>query len=526
MSQRVEVLQDDLPLLWHDLGEGAHLIGAHPACDIILDSAEVAQEQARLVVEGDQTLLFNLGGADSVRVNRRPVRSTILDESDEVQIAGFRLRFGTEETGFDSDVVALKMAIHHNLIERLDLKKLQIHELSDQELKQRCEAIVNHIVDRMTLPEDVDAEELKKEVLDEALALGPLEELLADESITEIMVNSKDRIFVERKGRLSVVPLSFSSDDQLLNIIARIVNPLGRRIDESVPMVDARLKDGSRVNAIIPPLSLQGPMVTIRKFSTEMFTAEDLIEFGSVSREMVTLLEACVRLRKNILISGGTGSGKTTLLNVMSSFIPADERVLTIEDSAELRLPHENLGSLEARPANIEGKGAVTIRDLVRNALRMRPDRIIVGECRGGEAIDMLQAMNTGHDGSLTTVHANNTKDAVLRLQTMVMMSGFDLPVVVIRRQIAAGVELIVQQTRLSDGSRRVTCVSEVAGIDEDQVRVEDIVVFRETERGEDGHISGEFVATGRMPSVLALAVENETHGLRPEMFEAGHVLT
>jgi len=210
----------------------------------------------------------------------------------------------------------------------------------------------------------------------------------------------------------------------------------------------------------------------------------------------------------------------------MSSFIPADERVLTIEDSAELRLPHENLGSLEARPANIEGKGAVTIRDLVRNALRMRPDRIIVGECRGGEAIDMLQAMNTGHDGSLTTVHANNTKDAVLRLQTMVMMSGFDLPVVVIRRQIAAGVELIVQQTRLSDGSRRVTCVSEVAGIDEDQVRVEDIVVFRETERGEDGHISGEFVATGRMPSVLALAVENETHGLRPEMFEAGHVLT
>jgi pilus assembly protein CpaF len=525
MTQRLQVLRDDIPQAWHELGAGAHLIGSHPACDILLEADDVAQEQAQIVLDGEQILLFNLAGGDDVCVNRRPVRSTILEDDDEIQIGRFQLRVSEDDAVIESDLVSVKSTIHQTLIERLDLKKLQVQELSDRELWRRCEVIVSHIIDRMRLPEDVDPERLKREVLDEALGLGPLEELLTDESITEIMVNSKSQIFVEQRGRLSAVPSFFTSDEQLLNIIARIVNPLGRRIDESSPMVDARLMDGSRVNAIIPPLSLQGPMITIRKFSKEMLTEEDLIRFGSLPREMVEFLEAAVKLRKNILISGGTGSGKTTLLNVLSGFIPPGERVLTIEDSAELRLPHQNLGSLEARPPNIEGEGEVTIRDLVRNALRMRPDRIIVGECRGGEAIDMLQAMNTGHDGSLTTVHANSTADAILRLQTMVMMAGFELPVVVIRQQIAAAIELIVQQTRLSDGSRRVVCISEVTGIGESQVDVEDLFVFRETGRKEDGRIEGEFVATGRTPSVMSNALEQGLYDLDAGLFEAGRVL-
>jgi pilus assembly protein CpaF len=315
-------------------------------------------------------------------------------------------------------------------------------------------------------------------VLDEAVGLGPLEELLQDSSVTEIMVNQHDKIFIERKGRLERHALTFTSARAVLGVIERIVAPLGRRIDESSPMVDARLKDGSRVNAIIPPLALKGPALTIRKFAKHKMTAQDLVELGSMSGEMATFLEVCVAARRNIVVSGGTGSGKTTLLNILSNFIPADERIITVEDAAELQLHHDHWISLESRPANGEGKGAIPIRDLVRNTLRMRPDRIVVGECRGGEALDMLQAMNTGHDGSLTTLHANSPRDALARLETMVLMAGMDLPLSAIRDQVASAIQLIVQQTRFACGTRMVTSVTEVTGIESGKLQLQELFRF------------------------------------------------
>jgi pilus assembly protein CpaF len=310
------------------------------------------------------------------------------------------------------------------------------------------------------------------------VGLGPLEELLADSSVSEIMVNRYDEIFVERAGRLSRHPLTFTGDRAVLGVIERIVAPLGRRIDESSPMVDARLKDGSRVNAIIPPLALKGPALTIRKFSTRKLTAQDLVEFGAISPDMAAFLQICVEARKNIVVSGGTGSGKTTLLNILSNFIPGGERIITVEDAAELQLHHEHLISLESRPANVEGKGAVHIRDLVKNTLRMRPDRIVVGECRGAEALDMLQAMNTGHEGSLTTLHANTPRDGLARLETMVLMAGMDLPLVAIREQIASAVDMVVQQTRFSCGSRKVTSITELTGMESGKLQIQEIFKF------------------------------------------------
>jgi pilus assembly protein CpaF len=370
--------------------------------------------------------------------------------------------------------------LHAALLERMDLRRHDVSKMSDAQLREETSNFIGEIIAEMqnSIPPELDRDLLARQVLDEAVGLGPLEELLQDTSVTEIMVNQFDKIFIERQGRLERHPLTFTSERAVLGVIERIVAPLGRRIDESSPMVDARLKDGSRVNAIIPPLALKGPALTIRKFAKRKMTAQDLVNLGSMSAEMAAFLEVCVAARRNIVVSGGTGSGKTTLLNILSNFIPGEERIITVEDAAELQLHHDHWVSLEARPANGEGKGAIPIRELVRNTLRMRPDRIVVGECRGGEALDMLQAMNTGHDGSLTTLHANSPRDGLARLETMVLMAGMDLPLSAIREQIASAIHLIVQQTRFACGTRMVTSITEVTGIESGKLQLQELFRF------------------------------------------------
>ena len=353
------------------------------------------------------------------------------------------------------------------------------------------------------------------DVLNEAVGLGPIERLLADENITEIMVNKFDDIYIEQSGKLTKSDITFSSDDAVMTAIERIVSPLGRRIDESSPMVDARLKDGSRVNAIIPPLALRGPCLTIRKFAKQKLVAKDLINFGAIDEKMVEFLETAVNNHKNIIISGGTGSGKTTTLNILSNFIPSTERIVTVEDAAELKLAQPHLVSLEARPANLEGKGAVPIRDLVKNCLRMRPDRIVVGECRGGETLDMLQAMNTGHDGSLTTAHANTPRDMIARIEVMVMMSGMELPVSAIREMVASAIDIIVQQTRFSDGSRRIINITEITGVESGIVSLQDIFKYQQDGFDDQGRVKGAFVSTGIVPGFYE---EMRQRGLNPNM--------
>ena len=397
----------------------------------------------------------------------------------------------------------IKNQIHRELVQRLDLKRLSAARTSSDELNRRAREMLASIIEevRAKLPAGVDPARLADEIYNEALRLGPLEEFLEDNTISEIMINGPQKVFVERRGKLELTDQTFMDDASVLAVIERIVSPIGRRIDESQPYVDARLPDGSRVNAIIPPLSLVGPCVTIRKFSKVPLTVEDFVRFGTWTREMAHFLDVCVKMRKNIIVAGGTGSGKTTLLNLLSSFIPVAERIVTIEDAAELRLEQPHLVRLESRPPNIEGKGAITIRDLVRNALRMRPDRIIVGECRGGEALDMLQAMNTGHDGSLTTVHANSPRDVVSRLETMVLMSGMELPSRAIREQISSAVDLIVHESRFSDGTRRITHVTEVMGLEGTQTIMQDIFEFKQTGVSSDGKIQGYLAPTGSVPS-------------------------
>jgi pilus assembly protein CpaF len=405
----------------------------------------------------------------------------------------------------DAERDRLKRWLRGLLLEALDLPSLRPEELKDKALTPRVLQLIDELLDEHAreLPRGLDRPRLRKELADEVLGLGPLEDLLADPAVTEVMVVDRATIYVERRGKLELTGQRFSSEDALRAAIERIVTPLGRRIDESTPMVDARLKDGSRVNAIIPPLALRGPCLTIRKFSTRRLTVADLIEFGTLDARMARLLERAVMARRNILVSGGTGSGKTTLLNVLSSAIPGDERIVTIEDAAELRLDQPHVVSLETRPANMEGRGEYSIRDLVRNALRMRPDRIVVGECRGGEALDMLQAMNTGHDGSLTTTHANSPAEAVARLETLVLMGGVELPARAIREQIAASIHLVVQQQRFADGSRKITSIAEVVGIDDDGVvRLEPIFEFHRLPGGRE-QVHGEFRATGYMPSFI-----------------------
>ncbi|QYJ76080.1 ATPase, T2SS/T4P/T4SS family [Shewanella sp. FJAT-52076] len=390
--------------------------------------------------------------------------------------------------------------VHRELLKQFDLRRVNVNEMSDIELREQSEALILHIVGQMALPETISATDLIREVLDETIGLGPLEALIADADVTEIMVNSHDQIFYEKSGQLYLSDISFSDDQAVLGAIERIVAPIGRRIDEGSPMVDARLKDGSRVNAVIPPLALKGPCITIRKFMQRRLGASDLVGFGSMSQHMADFLEMAVKQKCNVVISGGTGSGKTTLLNVLSNFIPEDERIITVEDAAELRLYQPNLVSLEARPPNQEGKGAIEIRDLVKNCLRMRPDRVVIGECRGGEALDMLQAMNTGHDGSLTTAHSNSPRDCISRLEVMVMMSGMDLPIQAIREQIASAVNIIVQQSRFSDGSRRITSICEVTGMEGSTVQLSEIFKFQQTGFSEQGKVLGFYTATGTIP--------------------------
>lgn len=402
--------------------------------------------------------------------------------------------------------VDLKRRIHRRLLQYMDLKTLDMSSVDETELRNRARGLLVDIISELEadIAASVNRDLLIKEVLDEALGLGPLEDLLEDDSLTEIMVVDKDTIYVERGGRIQFTGKTFTSHAAVLAVIERIITPLGRRIDESSPLVDARLKDGSRVNAVIPPLAIRGPCITIRKFAKRSFTVEDLVQFGTMTPQVASFLQKCVLGRRNIVISGGTGSGKTTLLNVLSGFIPGDERIVTIEDAAELRLPQMHVVSLETKPSNLEGKGEYTIRDLVRNSLRMRPDRIVVGECRGGEALDMLQAMNTGHDGSLTTGHANTPSDMMNRLETMVLMAGMDLPVRAIREQIASAIHLVVQQARMPDGSRRITHVTEVVGMDLDgRLILEDIFAYKRRGIGPDGHVIGEMVLTGYIPSFI-----------------------
>ena len=392
--------------------------------------------------------------------------------------------------------------LHRRLIEAMDLRRVNVSRMGDVELRAAVQKLIDDLIesDAAFGPFLDLRQQLREVVLNEVVGLGPLEGLLADDSVTEIMVNRFSEIFVERAGRLTRSEISFSNDAAVTAAIERIVSPLGRRIDEASPMVDARLKDGSRVNAVIPPLAIKGPSLTIRKFSKKKLNGDDLMRFGTANREMLAFLRVAVLQRANIVISGGTGSGKTTLLNVLSNFIPDDERIVTVEDAAELQLTQPNLVSLEARPANIEGRGAVMIRDLVKNCLRMRPDRIVVGECRGGEALDMLQAMNTGHDGSLTTAHANTPRDCLSRLEVMTLMSGLDIPVQAIREQICSAVNLIVQQTRFSCGTRRVTYITEVTGIERDIIQMQNVFTFQQEGFDAEGRVRGRFSATGHIP--------------------------
>ncbi|MCB0346406.1 MAG: Flp pilus assembly complex ATPase component TadA [Bdellovibrionales bacterium] len=411
---------------------------------------------------------------------------------------------GSKKTSTRQEQFAFKGRVHDILLQRLDLRRKDILAMDDEGLRTRTRATVEQILEelRWEIPSGLNRELLIKQMLDEALGLGPLEELIADETVSEIMVNSYDMIYAERAGKLGLTDLQFSSEKAVLGAIERIIAPIGRRVDESSPIVDARLKDGSRVNAVIRPLTLKGPCITIRKFSKDPLTIQDLVKFGSMSPGMAEFLELAVKNRMNVVISGGTGSGKTTLLNVVSSFIPEGERVITVEDAAELQLQRKHLIGFETRPPNLEGKGAITIRDLVKNALRMRPDRIVVGECRGAESLDMLQAMNTGHDGSMTTGHSNSPRDMVARLETMVLMAGMDLPVRAIREQIASAVNIVIQQTRFSCGSRKVTAITEVCGMDYDEgiVVLQDVFRFNQEGYDDKGKTRGTHQATGYVP--------------------------
>jgi len=530
-------------------------IGRSAENDIVLEDSSVSQNHARLLQKNNGYYICDLKSTNGTLINDQPItamQEVFVDAGVSIVIGKFMLQVendapaGEGQSGRlpsesetiigdarlpdfnvsdkkqfqayrDPEYVKLKKNVNDQLLSVIDLRRLDLKKLSDEELRNQCLNIVLKITkDKKTkMPAGVGDDEFVKEVLDEALGLGPLEDLLADPSVSEIMVNRRDQIYVEQNGRLRLSPKIFTNDQSVLNIIARIISPIGRRIDESSPMVDARLKDGSRVNAVIPPLALNGPCITIRKFSKNPLTSEDLIKFGTLSRSMIEFIEVCVKHSKNIIISGGTGSGKTTLLNLFSSFIPKDERLVTIEDAAELQLQQDHLIRLESRPPNIEGKGEIKIRDLVRNALRMRPDRIIVGECRGGESLDMLQAMNTGHDGSMTTAHANTPRDMLSRLETMVLMAGEDLPSRAIREQIAAAIDIIVQQTRFSCGARKITNITEVTGIEDDRIMLQDIFYFKQEGFDADQRTTGKFISTGWIPSLFEELMQ---HGVELDM--------
>lgn len=527
---------------------GAYLVGRGVDCPIRLKDSSVSELHAKLILAPAGAWIEDVGSSNGTLVNSSPITGSVqLSPSAIVSVGNTIFRVSPKQPCEAPAVTPsphpepptpvpatpqkvtppapqpaptpttpevnprdlaiqrdIKSQIHNELVRRLDLKRLS-SGVTPEELARRVretlQAILKEVTDRNALPRNIDPEALLTEIYDESIRLGPVERFLADETVTEVMINGPSQVYVERNGRLTLTDQTFMDDASVLAVIERIVAPLGRRIDESQPYVDARLADGSRVNAIIPPLSLIGPCITIRKFAKRILTTEDFVRFGTWTPAIAAFLNACVKLRKNIIVAGGTGSGKTTLLNVLSGFIPSTDRILTIEDAAELRLAQPHVVRLEARPPNIEGKGAVTIRDLVRNALRMRPDRIIVGECRGSETLDMLQAMNTGHDGSLTTVHANTPRDVISRLETMVLMSGVDLPSRAIREQIASAVQIIVQEARLSDGSRKIIAISEITGMEGPQIVMQDLFLFQQTGVDSNGKIVGTLKPTGAMPT-------------------------
>jgi pilus assembly protein CpaF len=414
------------------------------------------------------------------------------------------------------DILKLKHFVIENLTRDLEVENPPLDQ-RDAFVKKKLGEVFARL--QAKVPESI-RQQITRDVMDDVLGYGPIQPLLNDPDVSEVMVNGPKKVYVEKKGKLIKTAVTFENNEQVLRVIDRIILPLGRRVDADSPTVDARLPDGSRVNAVVPPVAIDGASITIRKFRKDKLSMQQLIEFGSISAPMAEFLKACVISRLNIIISGGTGSGKSTLLNVLSSLIPEEERIVTIEDAAELQLQQEHIVRLETKVANLEGKGQVTIRDLVRNALRMRPDRIVVGECRGGETLDMLQAMNTGHDGSLTTLHANTPRDALSRVETMVLMAGMDLPVKVIRQQVSAAIDVIVQQTRLKDGSRKVTAITEVAGMEGDTIVLTDIFKFEQTGTTPDGKIIGQLKPTGIRP-LFTPRLDAAGFKLPPEVFGA-----
>lgn len=554
----IEVSSPSLPSKRITAETGKCLVGKDNSCDISLDGWKVSKKHAEFVISSDRVFIRDLGstfgtlvneqkidthgpiqsgevikiGVHSLRVTKA-VAAHLLDASasrssviqpDGVEVSPRHVspqitsHVSLEKSEVPSDIAGAPVVprekydptkeltfqyrskLHALLLEAFDVRRTDVHRMSDDELRSLTEKLIAELMEKLKLPAGVDKKRLSDEVRDEAIGLGLLEPLLADPTITEIMVNGSSEVFAERLGKIERLPMAFTSDRAVMGIIERIVAPIGRRIDESSPMVDARLKDGSRVNAVIPPLAIKGPSITIRKFSQKKLDHTDLMKFGSANEEMIKFLKVCVEHHKNILISGGTGSGKTTLLNILSNFIPNGDRIVTIEDAAELQLHHDNIVSLEARPANMEGKGQVAIRDLVKNSLRMRPDRIVVGECRGGEALDMLQAMNTGHDGSLTTAHANTPRDMLARLEVMVLMAGMELPVTAIREQIASAVDIIVQQNRFSCGSRKITSIVEVTGVESGKIQLQEVFAFVQTGRDQNFKTVGHFTGRGFVP--------------------------
>ena len=518
-------------------------IGRTAGNTLVLADNKVSRQHATIEGDGSRFTVTDLGSSFGTLVGGRKLEKgnpVVLNNGDEIQCGQTVLVFltddskapakavsapkarepvevapsvpeagtgdlGVQELLYSEEMMALKRRIHEQVLTKLQLPQIGNQQILDDELKAKLEASLEPVLReiRHELPPGVPSDVLKQSLLDELIGFGPITPLLRQADITEVMVNGPTKVFIERAGKLTETKVRFFDNRHLMTIIQRIVEPLGRHIDEASPMVDARLPDGSRVNAIITPLALDGPSMTIRKFSQKKLSTDDLIAYGSMTKPMALFLQETVRARQNILVSGGTGSGKTTLLNILSQFIPLHERIVTIEDSAELRLTHRNLVRLEARPSNIEGRGRVTIRDLVVNALRMRPDRIIVGECRSAEALDMLQAMNTGHDGSLTTIHANTPRDSLMRLENMVMMAGYELPSVVIREQISSAVNLVVQQSRMPDGTRKVIQISEITGREGSTILMQDIFVYEQTGFSKQGKVEGNYKATGNIPRYI-----------------------
>jgi len=486
-------------------------LGRDPECDVLLPSVRVSRKHVSLFEAGGR-LSVRDHSSNGTRVNGEQLHlaDRELGSTGRLEVGPYLVRVqlvevpeGVSQGQPSGELVGLRRRIRARLLDDLDLVALGHEQMTPERMRPEVLEALERIMESLAsdLPSGAARTGLRDELCDEVLGLGPLEPLLRDSSVSEIMLIDAATIYVERGGRVERTAAHFTDDTAVRAALERIVTPLGRRIDESSPIVDARLRDGSRVNAVIPPLALRGPCITIRKFPSQRLTLARLVELGSLSEPMARFLGRAVRVRVNIVISGGTGSGKTTLLNVLSSAIPEHERVVTIEDAAELALAQPHVVSLEARPPNMEGVGAITIRALVKNALRMRPDRIVVGECRGGEALDMLQAMNTGHDGSMTTTHANSPAEAVQRLETLCLMAGLDLPLAAIRRQIAASVELLVQQARFADGSRRVTRIAEIVGMDErGEVELRELFRYEQSGTCPGGEIEGEFLATGSIP--------------------------